>query len=115
MHWLKALGNLFAVTAALAAAAAVADSPHKPLRAGMIGLDTSHAPAFAKILTDPKAEGVLAEVRLVAAYPQCSPDLPTSRDRVAGYTEDLKKMWGVDRGFDRRVCSNRWTWCWWKA
>ena len=51
--------------------------------------------AFAKALTDPKAEGDLAGVRLVAAYPGGSSDLPSSRDRVAGYTADVKKM-GVE-------------------
>jgi predicted dehydrogenase len=81
-----------ALVAGMTTVAAFAQTAHKPLRAGMIGLDTSHAPAFAKALTDPKAEGVLADVRLVAAFPGGSPDLPSSRDRVAGYTADLKKM-----------------------
>ncbi len=72
-----------------------ADEAGKKLRAGMIGLDTSHAPAFAKILNDPGAEGRLADVSVVAAYPGGSPDLPASRDRVKGYTEQFRGM-GVE-------------------
>ena len=28
----------------------------KPMRLGMIGLDTSHVPAFAKLINDPKGD-----------------------------------------------------------
>jgi predicted dehydrogenase len=34
-------------------------------------------------------------VRIVAAYPGGSPDIPSSRDRVAGYTKDLREKFGV--------------------
>lgn len=40
-----------------------------PLRAGMIGLDTSHVPAFVKLFNDPKAAGDLTGIRIVAGYP----------------------------------------------
>ena len=62
------------------------------IRLGMIGLDTSHVPAFAKQLNDPKGEGPLALMDVVAAFPGGSPDLPSSRDRVAGYTNQLREM-----------------------
>jgi predicted dehydrogenase len=64
----------------------------KPLRAGMIGLDTSHAPAFAKLLNGPEAIGELAGVKVVAAFPGGSPDLPASADRVADYTKQFAEM-----------------------
>lgn len=64
----------------------------KSMRLGMIGLDTSHVPAFAKVLNDPQATGNLARMDVVAAFPGGSPDLPSSRDRVAGYTAELEKM-----------------------
>jgi len=62
-----------------------------PLRAGMIGLDTSHVPAFAKIFNNPKATGDLAGIRIVAGYPGGT-DIPASRDRVKGFTEQLRGM-----------------------
>jgi predicted dehydrogenase len=67
----------------------------KPLRAGIIGLDTSHVTAFTALLNaaNPKAE--LAGVRVVAAFPGGSPDVPASRDRIAGYTAELRDKFGV--------------------
>jgi Oxidoreductase family, NAD-binding Rossmann fold len=61
------------------------------LRAGMIGLDTSHVPAFAKIFNNAKATNDLAGIRVMAGYPGGT-DLPASRDRVKGFTEQLRAM-----------------------
>ncbi len=71
----------------------------KVIRAGIIGLDTSHAIAFTKILNDPKAQGVLAEVEVVAAYPNGVPDNPHSWNRVGQFTEQIRAM-GV------RICDS---------
>src|SRR5216117_1342638 len=62
-----------------------------PLRAGMIGLDTSHVPAFAKIFNNPKVTGDLAAIKVVAGYPGGT-DIPASRDRVGKFTEQLRGM-----------------------
>ena len=67
----------------------------KPLRAGMIGLDTSHAPAFAELLNGPDAKDELAGVKIVAAFPGGSPDLEASHTRVADYTKKLASL-GVE-------------------
>jgi predicted dehydrogenase len=67
----------------------------KIIRAGVIGLDTSHAPAFAELLNGPKATGELAGVKVVAAFPGGSPDLPASADRVEGYTQKFRQL-GVE-------------------
>ncbi|MGN6135653.1 MAG: Gfo/Idh/MocA family oxidoreductase [Aureliella sp.] len=67
----------------------------KAIRLGMIGLDTSHAPAFAKLFNDPKNASEYAGMRLVAAFPGGSPDIDASRTRVEGYTNDLKQL-GVE-------------------
>jgi hypothetical protein len=64
------------------------------IRIGMIGLDTSHAPAFTKIFNEPKATGDFAGFKVVAGYPGGT-DLPASRDRVKGFTEQLRGM-GVE-------------------
>jgi predicted dehydrogenase len=83
---------VFALAAALAAPALAAEpaARAKPLRAGIIGLDTSHVIAFTQAINDPKASGDVADVKIVAAYPGGSPDLPSSWDRVKGYTEQLR-------------------------
>jgi predicted dehydrogenase len=60
------------------------------LRAGIVGCDTSHVVAFTKLINDPAATGPLAKVEVVCAYPGGSPDLPGSRDRVQGFTEQLR-------------------------
>jgi predicted dehydrogenase len=57
----------------------------------MIGLDTSHVPAFAKIFNNPKSTGDLAGIKVVAGYPGGT-DIPASRDRVKGFTEQLRGM-----------------------
>ena len=62
-----------------------------PIRAGMIGLDTSHVPAFAKLFNGPKAVGDLAGIKIVAAYPGGT-DFGPSKTRVAKFTEDIRGM-----------------------
>lgn len=61
----------------------------KPIRAGMIGLDTSHVPAFVGIFNNAKAVDDLAGITIVAGYPGGT-DLPASRDRVAMFTEQIR-------------------------
>lgn len=63
----------------------------KILRAGMIGLDTSHVPAFARTLNSDKATGDLAGVQVVAGYPGGT-EIPASRDRVGKFTDQLRGM-----------------------
>ncbi len=58
---------------------ATAGEPALPLRAGIIGLD-AHAQAWTKILNNPKAEGQLADLVVVAGYPGGSPDIPQSME-----------------------------------
>ena len=63
----------------------------KRLRAGMIGLDTSHVVAFTRLFNNPQAAGNLAAVKIVAGYPGGT-DIPASRDRVGRFTEQLREM-----------------------
>jgi predicted dehydrogenase len=67
----------------------------KVLRAGIIGLDTSHVTAFTKSLNTPGVVDERAQVEVVAAYPGGSDDIASSRDRVAGFTKDVS-----DRGVE---------------
>jgi len=62
------------------------------IRAGMVGLDTSHATAFTKTLNATDAEGALAKVKVVAALPQGSPDLEGNAAKVEKYTRELQDM-----------------------
>jgi hypothetical protein len=72
-----------------------AEPSSAPLRAGIIGLDTSHAPAFTQLLNAANPKPEVAGVRVVAAYPGGSPDIASSRDRVEGFTRTLKEKYGV--------------------
>ena len=71
----------------------------KPIRAGIIGLDTSHAIAFAKALnkgpSKPEDKEKVAGVVVTAAYPQGSRDIVSSTERVPGYIEQVKSL-GVE-------------------
>src|SRR5436305_11309002 len=87
--------RLLVVLFAVLGMALSAGAENKPIRIGIIGCDTSHVPAFTKLFNDPKADGDLAGFRVVAAYPGGSPDVASSRDRVKGFTEELRKM-GVE-------------------
>jgi predicted dehydrogenase len=64
------------------------------LRAGMIGLDTSHVPEFTRIFNQAKPGTDLAGIKIVAGYPGGT-DLPASRDRVGKFTEQVRGM-GVE-------------------
>ena len=69
-----------------------ADNPTKSIRVGVIGLDTSHATAFTKLLNDDNAPPELANCRVVAAYPKGSPDIESSVSRVPRYTDEMKSL-----------------------
>ncbi len=88
-----AIVTLGALTFAYQLPARAEDKP-KLLRAGMIGLDTSHVPAFTKIFNAPNASGPLAGIKVVAGYPGGT-DFPASRDRVKKFTETMAEM-GVE-------------------
>src|SRR3954453_17384051 len=61
------------------------------IRVGIIGLDTSHVPAFTKIFNSAAAGGELGGIKVVAGYPGGT-DYPPSRDRVAKFTEQVRGM-----------------------
>lgn len=65
------------------------------MRVGFIGLDSSHCTAFTEILHREHNSDDLAGVRVVAAFPAGNSDFPLSRDRVRGYTDQVRDM-GVE-------------------
>ncbi len=68
-----------------------ASQQQKVLRAGMIGLTTSHVIAFTNLINDPKATGPMAQVEVVAGFPGGVQDNPASWDRRPKYTEELRQ------------------------
>jgi hypothetical protein len=67
-----------------------------PIRAGLIGVDTSHCAAYTRMLNDEKAPEEIAGVRIVAAYPSFSPDVKSSAERVEGFKKQLTGEFGVE-------------------
>ncbi len=65
------------------------------VRLGIVGADTSHATAFTKILNDDTSPEHVPGARVVAAYSGGSPDIESSRNRVAEYTAELRDKWHV--------------------
>ncbi|MEX2560775.1 MAG: Gfo/Idh/MocA family oxidoreductase [Pirellulales bacterium] len=82
--------SLLITMAAAASTSARADEP--TIKLGIIGCDTSHAIAFTKQFNNPDAAGELAGMRVVAAFPGGSPDIPASADRVEQFTGELVEM-----------------------
>lgn len=82
-----------AISKALAADEKSSDKP--PIRVGMIGLDTSHCLAFAKLLNSPDDPQYVPGCRLTLVYPKGSPDIESSVTRVPGYTVEIRKL-GVE-------------------
>lgn len=94
---LKADGKVTLVEATQPAKEPGAETPKplKELKAGIIGLDTSHATAFTAALNSAEKKADLAGCQIVAAYPKGSPDIKSSTERVPGYVETVKKQ-GVE-------------------
>ena len=69
------------------------DNPvEKGKRVGIIGLDTSHSPAFVKALNAEKPDPDYAGYTVVAAYPYGSRDIESSTKRIPGYIDEVKKL-----------------------
>jgi hypothetical protein len=66
------------------------------MRIGIIGLDTSHVPAFTKEFhREPSADPALENFRVIAAYPHGSADIESSASRIPKYTAEMQEM-GVE-------------------
>jgi hypothetical protein len=65
------------------------------IKVGIVGLDTSHCPAFTRLLNDSAHEYHVPGARVVGAYPGGSDLFSLSRDRVQGFTAELRDTYGV--------------------
>jgi predicted dehydrogenase len=86
--------SAFVVSLSVCACAAHGEKPAL-LKVGIIGLDTSHVVEFTKLINK-SDKGPLENIRIVAAFPAGSPDLPTSADRLAGFTKTLREEHKVE-------------------
>ncbi len=73
---------------------ATAKSAAEPIKVGIIGLD-AHAVPWTRILHDPQVKPPLSEMRVVAAVPVPSADVPFSADNIAKNTEAMRGL-GVE-------------------
>src|SRR6185369_8687835 len=82
----------FVILTACAFCASAAD-----IRIGIIGTDTSHVPAFTKLLNGDASDPLhIAGARVVAAYKGGSPDVPDSANRVENFAKEIAEKYGVE-------------------
>ena len=74
----------------LATACSPAQAQDKTLRVGIVGLDTSHVPAFTKAINNAPQE--MQNCQVVAAYPYGSRDIESSASRIPKYTAEVKDL-----------------------
>jgi hypothetical protein len=74
----------------------VAMQEQKPLRLGMIGLDTSHVLRFTELLNDPSRPDHVPGARVVAAFKGGSPDMEQSATRIERFTAEIRDKWKVE-------------------
>lgn len=68
----------------------------EPVAVGIIGLDTSHSPAFTRLINFPDEQSLKSsEFQVVAAYPYGSRTIESSYSRIPRYTEEVQEM-GVE-------------------
>lgn len=81
--------------AVLALLVPLAASAADPIRVGVIGTDNYQAVAFTELYHNPKAEGDLKGLKVVAAYAGGSKDIPDNEKDAAKWAEALTKL-GVE-------------------
>jgi Oxidoreductase family, NAD-binding Rossmann fold len=66
------------------------------IRLGIVSTDTSHVIHFTRILNEDRDPEHVPGARVVAAYKGGSPDIPSSRNRVDGFEQELIKTYHVE-------------------
>lgn len=67
----------------------------KPIRIGIIGLDTSHAINFTKLINQNPSDPMMHGCHVTAAYPHGSRDIESSVSRIPEYTKEIQAL-GVE-------------------
>ncbi len=86
---------LAAACAFLSLNAGAQENDAKPIRVGLIGLDTSHVTAFTSRFNDSANKNHVPGAKVVAAFKGGSPDIPASADRLEKFTATLVETYGV--------------------
>lgn len=84
--------GVFVQLSVLVVACSAGRAAEEEMKIGIIGLDTSHAIAFAKDINGTEDKPGLEGFRVVAAYPKGSPDIESSVKRVPEYTKTIEGM-----------------------
>ena len=71
-------------------------APQETIKVGIIGTDTSHVPAFTKLLNDAKEPGYIPGARVVAAFKGGSHDVESSHTRVERFAAEIRDKYGVE-------------------
>ncbi len=66
------------------------------LRIGLVGLDSSHVIAFTRLLNVMTEKDHIPGARVIAGYPGGTDDIDLSKNRVEGFTNDLREKYGVE-------------------
>jgi predicted dehydrogenase len=72
-----------------------ANTKADPIKIGIIGLDTSHSPAFTKLFNGENPRPELAGFKVIAAYPYGSRDIKSSMERIPDYVKQVTEL-GVE-------------------
>lgn len=88
------LAMLLLTATVLEAAVYSSSDAQNEMRIGIIGLDTSHAPAFTEVINTSEDEAY-QNYRVVAAFPEGSQVIESSYSRIPEYTEAVEEL-GVD-------------------
>jgi hypothetical protein len=88
---MKPAALLLLAALGFAFSSATAQDSAKTLRVGIIGLDTSHVPAFTKLFNQTGDDPDFAGIQVVVGYPGGT-DMPASKDRVEKFTAQVREM-----------------------
>ena len=92
MNTLKSL--ILSSLAVLTAGATALPAADGPIKVGIIGLD-AHAVPWTQIIQGPKAQPPVTDMKIVAAYPAFSADIPFSSENIQKNIETMRKL-GVE-------------------
>lgn len=95
MRTLQATTRLLVFLSILLPRTGMAQPAEGVIRVGVIGLDTSHSPAFARLMNDPAGSPATQGVEVVAAYPYGSRAIASSARRIPEITATFEAM-GID-------------------